>query len=73
MGKSDTFDIDYRHRRFGIRGKRFRPAALGERVYRCELEKGKRWQKEDFPKTNWNTHKYLWLPQLGCSGYQMLT
>jgi cholesterol oxidase len=37
------------------------------------IEKGKRWQKEDFPKTNWNIRKYLWLPQLGCYGYQMLT
>ena len=37
------------------------------------LEKGKRWHKEDFPKTSWNIRKYLWLPQIGCFGYQMLT
>ena len=37
------------------------------------LERGKRFNAEDFPKTNWNARKYLWLPQLGCYGYQMLT
>jgi len=29
--------------------------------------------KKDFPETNWNTKKYMWLPQLGCYGYQILT
>jgi len=28
------------------------------------IEKGKRWQANDFPKTNWNVRKYLWLPLL---------
>jgi len=47
---------------------------LVERGYRvCVLEKGRRWNKEDFPKTNWNLKKYMWLPQLGMYGYQMLT
>jgi cholesterol oxidase len=47
---------------------------LSEKGYRVAvLEKGKRWQNEDFPKTNWTFKKYLWLPQLGCYGYQMLT
>ena len=47
---------------------------LSEKGYKVAvLEKGKRWQKEDFPKTNWNIKKNLWLPQMGCYGYQMLT
>jgi len=47
---------------------------LSEKDYKVAvLEKGKRWQKEDFPKTNWNIKKNLWLPQMGCYGYQMLT
>ena len=47
---------------------------LVEKGYKvCILEKGRRWKKEDFPKTNWNLKKYLWLPQLGMYGYQMLT
>ena len=37
------------------------------------IEKGKRWQANDFPKTNWNVSKYLWLPLLKCFGFQKLT
>ncbi len=37
------------------------------------IEKGKRWKAEDFPKTNWNVKKYLWLPLLKCFGFQKLT
>lgn len=37
------------------------------------IEKGKRWKAGDFPKTNWNIRKYLWLPLLRCFGFQKLT
>ena len=37
------------------------------------LEKGKRYNAEDFPRTNWNLAKYLWLPGLFCYGFQKLT
>jgi cholesterol oxidase len=37
------------------------------------IEKGKRWQAKDFPRTNWNIKKYLWLPILKCFGFQKLT
>ena len=37
------------------------------------LEAGKRWHAEDFPKTNWNLRKFLWLPTLGFHGIQRLT
>lgn len=37
------------------------------------LEKGKRWNTEEFPVTNWNIRKNLWLPAIGCYGPQMLT
>ena len=37
------------------------------------IEKGKRWQANDFPSTNWNVRKYLWLPVLKCFGFQKLT
>ncbi len=37
------------------------------------LEKGKRYLSEDFPKTNWNLRKYLWIPSLRCFGIQKLT
>jgi len=32
------------------------------------LERGKRFEDKDFPKTNWNIWKYLWLPPLRCFG-----
>lgn len=39
----------------------------------CVLERGKRFRDEDFPKTNWNLRRYLWLPQLRCFGIQQMT
>jgi cholesterol oxidase len=36
------------------------------------IERGKRWKAEDFPKTNWNVFKYLWMPTLRCFGPQGL-
>ena len=32
------------------------------------LERGKRYEDKDFPKTNWNIWKFLWLPSLRCFG-----
>jgi len=37
------------------------------------LEQGKRYNPEDFPKTNWNIPKYLWIPSLRCFGFQKLS
>ncbi|MGE5234991.1 MAG: GMC oxidoreductase [Acidobacteriota bacterium] len=42
---------------------------FAERGYRVwVMEKGKRWQPEDFPTTNWNIRRSFWLPWLGCYG-----
>jgi choline dehydrogenase-like flavoprotein len=36
------------------------------------LEKGKRWKKEDFPKSNWDVPRWMWQPSLGLKGiFQM--
>ena len=32
------------------------------------LERGRRYEDKDFPKTNWNIWKFLWLPPLRCYG-----
>ena len=42
---------------------------LSEKGYRVTvIEKGKRWNPEDFPRTNWNIRKAFWFPKLGCRG-----
>ena len=33
------------------------------------IERGKRFNDEDFPKTNWNLPKYLWMPKLRLFGF----
>ncbi|MDQ7053313.1 MAG: FAD-binding protein [candidate division KSB1 bacterium] len=37
------------------------------------LEQGKRYRNEDFPKTNWSLHKYIWAPRLRWFGFQKLS
>ena len=37
------------------------------------IEKGRRWQPKEFPKTDWNLPKYLWMPFLKWFGIQKLT
>ncbi|MCK5520511.1 MAG: GMC family oxidoreductase, partial [Candidatus Marinimicrobia bacterium] len=47
---------------------------LVEKGYKVLLiEKGKRYQPNDFPKTNWNLPKFLWMPIIGFYGIQCLT
>jgi len=42
---------------------------LSEKGYTVAvLEKGKRYESRDFPRTNWNLRKNLWIPQLGLYG-----
>jgi cholesterol oxidase len=44
---------------------------LAEKGYKVlVLERGKRFNAEDFPRTNWNIFKYLWLPGARCFGIQ---
>lgn len=37
------------------------------------LEKGKHFQTDDFPKSDWNLPKFLWMPKLKWFGFQNLT
>jgi cholesterol oxidase len=47
---------------------------LSEKGYSVAvLEKGKRFQAKDFPKTNWDIKKFLWAPIIKCFGFQKLT
>jgi cholesterol oxidase len=47
---------------------------LVEKGYRVLLiEKGKKYSHNDFPATNWNLRKYLWLPALRFFGFQKIS
>jgi len=47
---------------------------LAEKGYKVlTLEQGKRYNPIDFPKTNWNLPKYLWVPSLRFFGFQKLS
>lgn len=37
------------------------------------IEKGKRLTEKDFPKTNWNLRRWMWMPKLGMTGLFKLT
>ncbi|MDX1702065.1 MAG: NAD(P)-binding protein, partial [Melioribacteraceae bacterium] len=37
------------------------------------LEKGKRYDSKDFPKTNWNLKRWIWLPTLKFFGFFKIT
>lgn len=46
---------------------------LTEKGYRVSvLEAGKRFGDEDFPKSNWNLRKFLYMPRIGMRGIQRL-
>ena len=47
---------------------------LAEKGYKIlVLEKGKWYKNKDFPKTNWNLKKFLWMPNLFLYGIQCIT
>ena len=37
------------------------------------LERGKRFNDEDLPKTNWDLRNFLWLPALRCFGFLQMS
>lgn len=46
---------------------------LAEKGYRVRVyEAGRRFEDDDFAKTNWNVRRYLWAPALGCQGVQRI-
>jgi cholesterol oxidase len=70
---ADSYDFDYVIVGSGFGGS-VSALRLAEKGYKVlVIEAGKRWRTQDFPKTNWNVRKFLWLPQLFCYGIQRLT
>jgi cholesterol oxidase len=64
--KTETFDFVIIGSGFGGSVSAMRLAEKGYDV--LVLERGKRFRTEDFPKTNWNIPKYLWMPAIRCFG-----
>jgi cholesterol oxidase len=47
---------------------------LAEKGYSVAvLEAGRRFADDEFPKTSWQTRRFLWAPKLGCYGIQRIT
>jgi cholesterol oxidase len=70
---SEPFDVDVLVVGSGFGGS-VAALRLSEKGYRVAvLERGPRWQPRDFPKTNWNVRKALWMPALGCYGILRLS
>ena len=68
-----TFNYDYIIIGSGFGGS-VSALRLAEKGYRvCVVERGKRWANSDYAKTNWQLWKWLWAPNLLCSGIQQLT
>ncbi len=67
---TDVFDFVIIGSGFGGSVSAYRLAEKGYSV--LVLERGKRYNAKDFPKTNWNIFNYLWMPSLRCFGFQGL-
>lgn len=67
------FDYDYMIIGSGFGGS-VAALRLSQKGYRVAvIEAGKRFADQDFARSNWQIHKFLWLPQLFCYGIQRLT
>ncbi len=69
--KGEVFDYIIIGSGFGGSVSAMRLAEKGYKV--LVLEKGKRFEAHDFPKSNWQLGKYLWAPLIRCFGIQQLT
>jgi cholesterol oxidase len=70
---AEDFDFDFVIVGSGFGGS-VSALRLTEKGYSvCVLEMGKRWNQDDFPKTNWNARKYFWAPAIGCYGILQMT
>jgi cholesterol oxidase len=68
---SDRFDFVIVGSGFGGSVAALRLAEKGYRV--LVLEKGRRFDKSDFPKSNWDLRRWLWSPALGFRGIFQMT
>jgi cholesterol oxidase len=70
---SQEFDYDYVIIGSGFGGS-VSALRLSEKGYKVlVIEKGKWFGPDDFPKTNWNLRRWMWMPRLGLQGIFKLT
>ncbi len=70
---ADHFDVDFLIVGSGFGGS-VSALRLAEKGYTVKvLERGPRWAAKDFPKTNWDIKKSLWIPAAKCFGILRLS
>lgn len=70
---AQAYDYDYLIVGSGFGGS-VSALRLSEKGYSVGvLEMGKRMVAADFPRTNWNIRRYLWMPKFLCYGIQQIT
>jgi cholesterol oxidase len=68
-GAAIDYDYDYLIVGSGFGGS-VSACRLTEKGYRVAvMEMGRRWAPEDFPKTNWNTRRWIWRPGAKLHGF----
>ena len=72
MGSQSSYDYDYIIIGSGFGGSVSAMRLVQKGYSVAVLEAGKRYRTGDFPKSNWNLRKYLWMPWLGLYGIQRL-
>lgn len=73
MGTQQQFDYDFVIIGSGFGGS-VSALRLSEKGYKVlVIEKGKWFGKDDFPTTNWQLRKWMWMPKLGMTGLFKLT
>lgn len=68
----NDYDVDYVVVGSGFAGS-VAAMRLSQKGYTVAvIESGKRWHADEYPKSNWNIKKFLWLPTFGCYGIQRM-
>jgi cholesterol oxidase len=63
----DTYDFVVIGSGFGGSVSAMRLTEKGYRV--LVLERGRRFEDQDFPRSNWDLRNFLWMPSVRCSGF----
>jgi cholesterol oxidase len=68
MGDQTTFDADFLILGSGFGGSASALRLVDKGYDVVMLERGRELGADDFPKTNWNVKRWLWMPKLGWRG-----